>query len=398
MLIGDNLASHISPAVIDSCKENDIEFVCLVPNSTDKLQPLDVGVFAPLKFAWRDVLQEYKTKYPNKVGIDKGDFPSLLAKTLAKADPGKNMAAAFSKCGLWPVSYSKAVELIPSRDMECEESVRDILNSTLGEKLDQLRGSDKDKKPRGKKIKVPAGMSYSAVVEDDVEDEDMDVDELLEGTSSSKQDRPSKKKSRKQREDKDEDDDEEEEEDDSDEVEYDDDSDEDLEQEEGEEEDVQPQKKKGRKIADYETDSDEELPDVEESGRSAARGPDYPVGSFVVAVYDGLWYIAQVEGEEPDNECPGFTLLKYMERRGDNQFVWGKVKDTLKTHNGDILLQVDPPVPVSSRLFGLPKVVVNEVDKLFRVKWSIILYSPKKFVLKFFLKLQNFQVKRQVSR
>jgi len=92
-----------------------------------------------------------------------------------------------------------------------------------------------------------------------------------------------------------------------------------------------------------------------------------------------------VEGEEPENECEGFTLLKYMERRGDNQFVWGK-KDTLKTHNGDILLQVDPPEPVSSRLFGLPKIVYNEVDKLFRVKWFIILYSLQNLLSKFRVK------------
>jgi hypothetical protein len=45
------------------------------------------------------------------------------------------------------------------------------------------------------------------------------------------------------------------------------------------------------------------------------------------------------------------------------------VRDTLKTNNQDILLKVEPPVPVSSRLFGLSKNVVAEVEKLFRVKW-----------------------------
>lgn len=43
--ICDNLASHISVDVIESCRENNIAFVCLPPYSTDKLQPLDVGVF-----------------------------------------------------------------------------------------------------------------------------------------------------------------------------------------------------------------------------------------------------------------------------------------------------------------------------------------------------------------
>jgi len=387
MLIGDNLASHISPAVIEACQENDIQFVCLVPNSTDKLQPLDVGVFAPMKKAWREVLYAYKAKYPNKVGIDKGDFPAMYAKTVAIAKPGEKMAAAFEKCGLWPVSYDKAVEQIPSRDMECPDSVREILNSSLGEKLDSLRGFDKVKKPRGKKIKVPAGLSYTtAVVED--EDEDVDVDALLDGASEQeKKKKKSKKTGKKTREEEDE---EEEDDDDDDNVEYDDDSDDDMDQEE--EEDVQPQRKKGRQILLSDSDSDEE----EEEETPAVKGPDYPVGSFVTAVYDKVWYIAQVEGEEPENECPGFTLLKYMERRGENQFVWGANKDTLKTHNGDILMQVDPPVPVSSRLFGLPKIVYNEVDKLYRVKWFIILYSLQNLFLKSFLR-HGSQVRRGVS-
>jgi hypothetical protein len=53
----------------------------------------------------------------------------------------------------------------------------------------------------------------------------------------------------------------------------------------------------------------------------------FPVGSYVAAVYDDELYVAQVEGREPE----GYTLLKYMERKGNNQFVWGSVNDTLKT-------------------------------------------------------------------
>jgi hypothetical protein len=47
----------------------------------------------------------------------------------------------------------------------------------------------------------------------------------------------------------------------------------------------------------------------------------------VAAVYDYELYVAQVEGREPE----GYTLLKYMERKGNNQFGWGSGKDTLKT-------------------------------------------------------------------
>ena len=53
VLIGDNLASHFTQPVIQACVDNDIRFVCLIPNATHLLQPLDVAVFRPLKIAWR---------------------------------------------------------------------------------------------------------------------------------------------------------------------------------------------------------------------------------------------------------------------------------------------------------------------------------------------------------
>ncbi|XP_049787110.1 uncharacterized protein LOC126190695 [Schistocerca cancellata] len=56
VLIGDNLSSHISMKVINECKENNIRFVLLPPNSTHLCQPLDAAYFRPLKRSWRKVL------------------------------------------------------------------------------------------------------------------------------------------------------------------------------------------------------------------------------------------------------------------------------------------------------------------------------------------------------
>ena len=88
--------------------------------------------------------------------------------------------------------------------------------------------------------------------------------------------------------------------------------------------------------------------------------PDYQVGSHVAAKYGNDWYISQVEGEDPDEEEDGFTLLLYMERKGNNQFIWGK-KDLFKTDNKDIICVVNPPVPVSSRAYGLTKEDLSKV-------------------------------------
>ena len=68
----------------------------------------------------------------------------------------------------------------------------------------------------------------------------------------------------------------------------------------------------------------------------------------------------------------GFNMLKNMEKKGNNQFVWGCGKDNLKTMNSDILRKADPPIPISSMLWGLLKDIVKDSEKNLRVKWSII--------------------------
>ncbi|KAK3765664.1 hypothetical protein RRG08_026140 [Elysia crispata] len=49
VMVRDNLSSHLSETVINTCQEFNIRFVLLPPNSTDKWQPLDVSFFGPLK-------------------------------------------------------------------------------------------------------------------------------------------------------------------------------------------------------------------------------------------------------------------------------------------------------------------------------------------------------------
>ncbi|XP_047115917.1 MFS-type transporter clz9-like [Schistocerca piceifrons] len=81
-IIVDNLSSNLSPAVIDLCKKHDIECVFLPSNSTHLTQALDVAIFRPLKQAWRQVLENWKSRTNKCSGIDKKYFPRLLKETL----------------------------------------------------------------------------------------------------------------------------------------------------------------------------------------------------------------------------------------------------------------------------------------------------------------------------
>lgn len=60
VLIGDNLAAHLSPTILQLCREHNIRFCFLPENSTHFLQPLDVGVFGPMKTHWREILRRWK--------------------------------------------------------------------------------------------------------------------------------------------------------------------------------------------------------------------------------------------------------------------------------------------------------------------------------------------------
>ena len=65
------------------------------------------------------------------------------------------------------------------------------------------------------------------------------------------------------------------------------------------------------------------------------------VGEYVAARYRDIVYEGMVEGEDPDDERDNFTLIKNMEKKGPNKYVWGKL-DLLYTSDNDLLCRVFP--------------------------------------------------------
>ena len=92
VLLGDNLASHFTPQVIESSIENNIVFICLVPNLTHLLQPLDVAVFRPVNVVWRQTLETWRKESRIEGAIPKIQFPALLAKLQSRLK-GENLIA-----------------------------------------------------------------------------------------------------------------------------------------------------------------------------------------------------------------------------------------------------------------------------------------------------------------
>jgi len=77
VVIGDNLSSTMSRAVVEICQKHNIRFVALPPNPTHLTQSLDIAYFRPLKVEWRKILQDHKTLTGDGV-LQKTIFPRLL--------------------------------------------------------------------------------------------------------------------------------------------------------------------------------------------------------------------------------------------------------------------------------------------------------------------------------
>lgn len=107
LLIFDGHGSHLTYKTIKQAMDNGIIILCLPPNSSHALQPLDVGVFAPMKCAWRKILKVwYRESRLQKVS--KATFPYLL-KQLFDTLKGENAIKGFKAAGLYPIDKT-AVE------------------------------------------------------------------------------------------------------------------------------------------------------------------------------------------------------------------------------------------------------------------------------------------------
>lgn len=121
LLLMDGHGSHLTYQSAKICKENQIILFAIPPNTSHALQPLDVGVFSPMKKIWKDVLHKWSRESRlNK--IDKAVFPSLVKQLVSKVDPQ------------WAVGGFKGSGLVPLD----KEVVRNrVISVTTEEHLDE---------------------------------------------------------------------------------------------------------------------------------------------------------------------------------------------------------------------------------------------------------------------
>ena len=107
ILISDGLATHESLELMTHCFKNNI-ILCRLPSHTShKLQPLDVGVFGPLKAAYRDQVERLYRGGANTVG--KPHFTLLYGQARQVAFTPRNIKAAWAKTGLHPFNPDRVL-------------------------------------------------------------------------------------------------------------------------------------------------------------------------------------------------------------------------------------------------------------------------------------------------
>jgi hypothetical protein len=107
VLMMDGHYSHLfNYAFMQLMSDNDIRVVSLPPHTTQVLQPLDVGVFSPMKHYWNKNLT---TKLWSTAGqkLTKQQFWEVLAESLSQGLTVKNIQAGFRETGLYPICRVK---------------------------------------------------------------------------------------------------------------------------------------------------------------------------------------------------------------------------------------------------------------------------------------------------
>jgi hypothetical protein len=115
LLLVDGHSSHINLEFIYYCDKNGIILVVLPPHSTHRLQPLDVGIFAPLGDAYSSELDEVIQSSFGYSRVTKRMFWRLFRAAWRSALTLRNVRSAFASPGIHLLNASKVLEILRAK-------------------------------------------------------------------------------------------------------------------------------------------------------------------------------------------------------------------------------------------------------------------------------------------
>jgi DDE superfamily endonuclease len=108
MLVFDGHGSHMSDAFTWYCWKHNIIPFRLIPHSTHLLQPLDIGIFQPLKH-WHQVAIENKIEFGD-LEFTKVDFLMAYQTMANRTFKSKTILSAWKKAGLLPLDPQVVID------------------------------------------------------------------------------------------------------------------------------------------------------------------------------------------------------------------------------------------------------------------------------------------------
>jgi DDE superfamily endonuclease len=107
LLVLDGHESHHSDEFEEYCKDNNIITLCMPPHSSHLLQPLDVGIFGPLKKAYGRQIEDMMQAYI--FHITKDDFFPAFYAAFKETMTESNIQGGFRGAGLLPFDPKRVI-------------------------------------------------------------------------------------------------------------------------------------------------------------------------------------------------------------------------------------------------------------------------------------------------
>ena len=114
LLLMDGHSSHYCLDTIRLAAEEGVTLFMLPPNTTHLTQPLDKGIFGPLKMRWQEACHEYLRAHPGRV-VTRFEFSELLSKAWLSTMTVQNIIASFRTTGVFPLNSAVAFRTFVSQ-------------------------------------------------------------------------------------------------------------------------------------------------------------------------------------------------------------------------------------------------------------------------------------------
>jgi hypothetical protein len=309
-------------------------------------------------------------------------FPSLLKQLLDK-DFGDAIRAGFECTGICPLNAERVLSKLPKEQREVDSQVQQQLLNKLSSIRYSPGPSSKAPRPK-KKDRLPAGASYTCTPEGAVvglpDDEDEDLLDSpsvvlptpkrarklqFAGDASHIEESPTQESSSEKEESS---------------------SDEDKSSSDSEEVSSSEElgvgiraiiNRRNKKKEDRKKEDEERLKRAEEMEETDKQEYQYLPGSYVVVMYDGEWYLAQVLDKEVEQEAEcedNYVYLNFMKKNHTGEsFQWPSTPDRLNMLKEDILFTCDPPAPSAGTSSSRRPTFTLSKMELKKAKWMHML-------------------------